>query len=88
MDYATQASLQALKIPASGITCVIVNLPNDNRIIWGTADVTWGAAIHNADDEFVAGIETDCPSDTEDIATIVLVLKEASLANGALQQKN
>jgi hypothetical protein len=63
---------------------VIVDHEDEGQIVWGTADVNWGAAIHDADGEYISGIETDCPSDTEDVAAIARVLKAASLANGAV----
>jgi hypothetical protein len=67
-----------------GTLCVIVDRADGGQIIWGTADVNWGAAIQDADGEIVSGIQTDSPSDTEDVSAIARVLKEHSLANGAV----
>jgi hypothetical protein len=59
-----------------GTLCVIVDRADRGQIIWGTADVNWGAAIQDADGEIVSGIQTDCPSDTEDVSAIARVLEE------------
>jgi hypothetical protein len=67
-----------------GTLCVIVDRADGGQIIWGTADVNWGAAIQDPDGEIVSGIQTDCPGDTEDISAIAKALKEQSLANGAV----
>lgn len=66
------------------ILCVIVDRIDGGQIVWGTADVNWGASVEDADGEFISGIATDCPSDTEDIPTVVSALKKASLANGSI----
>ena len=66
-----------------GTLCVIVDRVDEGQIIWGTADLNWGAAIQDADGQIVSGIQTDCPSDTEDVSVIAKVLIEHSLANGA-----
>jgi hypothetical protein len=85
-------ALRKAGLPASaqdtggGALCVIVDRTGEGQIIWGTADVNWGAAIQDVDGEFVSAIETDCPSDTEDVAVIANALKESSLANGAIAQ--
>jgi hypothetical protein len=82
-----EAGLAASSQDTGGDTlCVVVDLPNEGQIIWGTADVNWGGAIHDANGEFVSGIETECPSDTEDVATIALAIRVASLANGAIRR--
>jgi hypothetical protein len=82
-----EAGLSAsLQDTGGGTLCVIVDRPDEGQIVWGTADVNWGAAIHDADGEYISGIETDCPSDTEDVAAIARALKNASIANGALTQ--
>ena len=67
-----------------GTLCVIVDCADGGQIIWGTADVNWGAAIQDAEGEIVSGIQTDCPSDTEDVGAIAKALNEHSLANGAV----
>jgi hypothetical protein len=63
--------------------CLIVDRTDAGHIVWGTADVNWGGVIEDADGEFISGIEANCPSETEDIPTIVNALREASLAHGA-----
>lgn len=81
------AGLSASAQDTGGDTlCVIVDRVGEGQIVWGTADVNWGGSIEDPDGEFISGIETDCPSDTEDIPRIVKTLKEASLAHGAVVQ--
>lgn len=70
-----------------GINCVVLEHIDGGEIVWGTADVTWGAAINNADGEYVSSIETICPSDTQDIAAIAEALLGPSLKNGAVRTK-
>jgi hypothetical protein len=67
-----------------GINCVVLQSKHGGEIVWGTADVNWGAAISNADGEYVSSISTSCPSDTQDIAAIVEAIKEPSLDSGAV----
>ena len=82
-----EAGLSASSQDTGGDTlCVIVDRVDGGQIIWGMADVNWGAAVHDADGNFITGVETGCPSDTEDIAVIAHSLKEASLAYGAIRQ--
>jgi hypothetical protein len=68
----------------AGTLCVIVDRADGGQIIWGTADVNWGASIQDAEGEIVSGIQTVCRSDTEDVSAIAKVLKEHSLAKGAV----
>jgi hypothetical protein len=51
-----------------GISCVIVERKDGGEIVWGTADVTWGAAVTDEDGEQVSSITTTWPSDSQDIA--------------------
>lgn len=66
-----------------GISCVIVERKDGGEIIWGTADVTWGAAITNEEGEQVSSITTTWPSDSPDIAATAQALLEPSIRNGA-----
>jgi hypothetical protein len=66
-----------------GINCVVIAHKDGGEIIWGTADVNWAAAIHDADGQYVSAIQTDCASDTQDVAAIVRAIRDASLHNGA-----
>jgi AcrR family transcriptional regulator len=68
-----------------GIVCVVTPRAAGGSISWGTADVTWGAVITDADGEQVSSISTDWPSDSEDIAATAKALLDASLRNGAAQ---
>jgi hypothetical protein len=70
-----------------GINCVVLEHKDGGEISWGTADLTWGAAITNADGEYVSSIETTCPSASQDIAAIAEALVEPSVTNGAVQRK-
>jgi hypothetical protein len=67
-----------------GMICVVLERTEGGEIAWGLADVNWGASVTDEDGEVIAGIETYCPTDTEDIPTIVNALKEASIAHGAI----
>jgi hypothetical protein len=84
-------ALTALGLNASaedtggGIICVVIPRTDSGFISWGTADVTWGAVITNADGEQVSSISTDWPSDSEDVAATAKALLHASLRNGAAQ---
>ncbi len=67
-----------------GINCVVLEHKDGGEIVWGTADVNWGAAISDADGEYISSIKTTCPGDTQDIAAIVEAIKGPSLSNGAV----
>jgi len=67
-----------------GMVCVILDCADGGEIAWGRADVNWGASVTDEDGEVISGIETECPSDTDDIATIVAALKKPSIENGAI----
>jgi hypothetical protein len=66
-----------------GINCVILEHKDGGEIVWGTADVNWGAVITDANGDFVSSIETVCPSDSQDIAAIVDAIRGPSLSNDA-----
>lgn len=68
-----------------GIICVVLQRKNGGEIVWGTADVTWGASVINAEGDVESSIETQCPSGTQDIAVIVEALKRQSINAGAVQ---
>lgn len=44
------------------------------RDLWGTADGNWGASVTTADGTFERGLATECPSDTQNVDTIVAAL--------------
>ena len=67
-----------------GISCVVLQHKDGGEIVWGTADVNWGASINDADGEYLSSIESACPSDTQDIAAIVRAIKDPSITNGAV----
>jgi hypothetical protein len=67
-----------------GISCVVLRHQNGGEISWGTADKTWGAAITNANGEYVSSIETTCASDSQDVAAIAEALLGPSVKNGAV----
>jgi hypothetical protein len=66
-----------------GISCVIVERKDGGEIIWGTADVTWGAAVTDEEGEQVSSITTTWPSDSQDISATAQALLEPSIRNGA-----
>jgi hypothetical protein len=70
-----------------GINCVVLEHKDGGEIVWGTADVNWGAAISNADGEFTSAIETTCPSDSQDVSMIAEALFESSIKNGAVHSQ-
>jgi hypothetical protein len=49
--------------------------------------VNWGASISDEDGEYISSIETNCPSDSQDIAAIVEAIKGASLSAGAVDRR-
>jgi hypothetical protein len=67
-----------------GTYCVVLQRKGDGAIYWGTADVNWGAQIVNADGVTLSAIETQCPSDTQDISKIVAAIKGPSIEAGAV----
>jgi hypothetical protein len=70
-----------------GISCVIVERKDGGEIIWGTADVTWGAVITDERGEQVSSITTTWPSDSQDIPAIAETLFAPSVKNGAALSK-
>lgn len=82
-------ALTALGISASsqdtggGICCVILQRKGGGEIVWGTADFNWGASVADADGKIESSIETNCPSDSQDIAAIVEAIRGPSVLAGA-----
>ena len=70
-----------------GIFCVIVEREDHGEIVWGTADVTWGAAIIGEGGEQVSSITTTWPSDSQNIPAIAEALFAPSVKNGAVLSK-
>jgi hypothetical protein len=68
-----------------GIICVILQRRNGGEIVWGTADVTWGASVINAEGDVESSIETQCLSGTQDIAVVIEALKRPSINAGAVK---
>jgi hypothetical protein len=68
-----------------GIICIVIPRTNGGSIFWGTADVTWGAAVMDEDGEQTASVSIEWPSDSENIDATAKALLEASLRNGAVQ---
>ena len=66
-----------------GMLCVVLERTEGGEIAWGLADVNWGASVTDEDGKVLSNIETDCPSDTDDLAKIVDALKKPSIGNGA-----
>ena len=65
------------------IYCVVLPRKNGGEIIWGTADVTWGATVTNDSGDIISSISTTCPSESEDIAIIAEVIRSHSIEAGA-----
>jgi hypothetical protein len=70
------------------MNCVVLEHKDGGEIVWGTADVNWGAAISDAEGEYVSAIQTTCPSDTQDISAIARAIFEPSIQNGAIVSQN
>jgi hypothetical protein len=68
-----------------GVCCVVIPRKDGGEIIWGTADVTWGAVVYDADGEVESSLATSCPSESQDIAAIAEAIKGPSLKAGATQ---
>jgi len=68
-----------------GIVCVVLQRERGGEIVWGTADVTWGASIINSDGDVESSIETQCPSDTQNIEVVVEALRRPSINAGAIR---
>ena len=67
-----------------GTLCVTLARKDGGEIIWGTADLNWGASVEDADGNIISSIETQCPSDSKDIHAIVEAIKTPSVGAGAL----
>ncbi len=67
-----------------GINCVLLERKDGGEIVWGTADVNWGASINDEDGAWVSSIRTGCPSDSRNVAAIVEAIKSPSIAAGAV----
>jgi hypothetical protein len=65
------------------IYCVVLRRKNGGEIIWGTADVTWGATVTDDSGEIVSSISTTCVSESQDIETIAEVIRSHSIEAGA-----
>jgi hypothetical protein len=68
-----------------GMICVVLEREGGGEITWGTADVTWGAAIIDEDGELISSIDTQWPSDSQDVAGTAKAIMEASIRNGAVR---
>jgi len=80
----TQAGLRAsADDTGGGIVCVVIPRVDGGEISWGTADVHWGASVTDADGNFQSSIETKCPSDAQDVDSIVTALRGPSIDAGA-----
>lgn len=66
------------------IVCVILQRRDGGEIVWGTADSTWGASVEDADGNVMSSIQTECSSDSQDIAAIVEAIRVPSIGAGAL----
>jgi hypothetical protein len=90
---AVATELSAMGLAASpqdtggGMSCVVPEHKDGGEVSWGTADVTWGATISDVNDEYVSSIETNCPSDSQDIENIAKALLGPSVKNGAVLTK-
>jgi hypothetical protein len=66
------------------MNCVVLEYKDGREIVWGTADVNWGASTGDVDGEYVSAIETTCPSDSQDVPPITEALFGLSVENGAV----
>lgn len=86
-------ALTALGLDASaedtggGIVCIVIPRTDGGAISWGTADVTWGAAITDEEGSQISSIGTEWPSDSDDINATARALLDALLSNGAVRTR-
>lgn len=66
-----------------GIICVAVERAGGGEILWGTADVTWGAIVTDEDGEQIGSVGSECRSDSSDATAIAKELLQASVVHGA-----
>ncbi len=79
-DWGFSASSQHT---GGGIYCVILEREGGGEIIWGTADLNWGASITDKNGETMSSIATNCPSDSQEVSAIAEAIKRASIEAGA-----
>jgi hypothetical protein len=65
------------------IYCVVIPRQDGGEIIWGTADINWGATVSDDSGDIVSSISTSCPSESQDIETIAEVIQSYSIKAGA-----
>jgi hypothetical protein len=65
-----------------GIVCIILQRKDGGELVWGTADVNWAASVVDTNGNITSSIETQCPSETQDVAAIVEAIKSASIGAG------
>ena len=61
-----------------GIYGIAMPAADGQQLFFGTADVTWGGKLTDAEGEHLRGVETDCPSDETDPAKIADALVSAA----------
>jgi len=66
------------------IYCVVLPRQDGGEIIWGTADVNWGATVTDDGGEIVSSISTTCPSDSQDVEAVAEVIKSHSIQAGTV----
>ena len=67
-----------------GICCIVLERADGGEIVWGTADVTWGASVCDQNGEVISSLETSCPSDSQDIVAIAAAIRESSIRVSAV----
>jgi len=71
-----------------GICCVILERAGGGEIVWGTADVNWGASVCDENGTPLPPLRTACPSGSQDVAAIVEAIKEPSIRAGAVPRSD
>ena len=81
-------SAQGLRASAQdtggGICCVVLERRGGGEIVWGTADVNWGASVIDAAGQPVSSIQTTLASSIQDIDAIAEAIKGPSILAGAV----
>ena len=66
------------------ISCVVVPVESGGEIVWGTADVNWGAVVIDSQGQITSSLQTRCPSDVQNIDEIVAAITGPSIRAGAM----
>jgi hypothetical protein len=78
-SFGREVWTRAPKIQAEPFIAWCFPEKSGGEIIWGTADVTWGATVTDGRGDVGSSISTTCPSESQDIETIAEVIRSHSI---------